>query len=264
MFEHNLNIQHRRLRWLSARPLVVDRLGITLLSNKNGLRGSLCSIEHDFLYTLRSRPGPTTGLPASVHLTWHNAPPARRSWGGPHRGMPGSTPPTDGGSTRTRGHQALPGGTRTPHPATRACCHPALDATPPSHWLLRSSASPLIGTAAHRAKGSLGALVTHRVTEPPLCVTHARVDTNFHRHPLLYRSGLHATLHRSSRTLGTERTRTHDGSPRHRTLRNSSSHPHATPRPVGPPYHLPGTWSDPGTLTKSGLLPALGAFWDHE
>ena len=264
MFEHNLNIQHRRLRWLSARPLVVDRLGITLLSNKNGLRGSLCSIEHDFLYTLRSRPGPTTGLPASPHLTWHNAQPARRSWGDPHWGMPGSTPPTDGGSTRKRGHQAPPGGTRTPPPASRACCHPALDATPPSHWLHRSSASPLIGTAAHRAMGSLGALVTHRVTEPQLCVTHARVDTKFHRHLLLYRSGLHAVIYRSSRTLGTERTRIHDGSPWHRTLRNSSSRPHAKPRPVGPPYHLSGTSSDPGTLTKSGLLPALGAFWDYE
>ena len=257
MFEHSLSSQLVRCRWRSARPLVVDRLGSAFFSNKNGLRGSLCSIEHDFLCTLLSRPRPTTGFPASSHLMRRHAHPTRNPLGGSHRGVPSRIPSTDGGSTRKLGHQARSGGTRTSPPAPRACGPATLDAFSPSHWLHRSFASPLIGTAAPRATGSPGARVTHRVTEPPLCVTHAHADPNFRR-------GHHAAICRSSRTLGTAPTPTHDGPPWHRTLRDRSSPSHAKPRPVGPPYHLSGTLSDPGTLPKSGLLPALGAFWDYE
>ena len=178
----------------------------------------------------------------------------------------GVTHPTTWGSTSTLAHQVLCGGTRTPPPNSRACCHATLDAMHMSHWLHRSTASPLIGNAAHRATGSLEVPVPHRGTEPPLRVTNAHAGTKPYRFLLPLRNGQLAAAHRSPCVLWTEPTL----DPLRAPLASDSTGPpssfplDAKPRQVGPPYHLPGTLSDPITPITSGPPSALGAYGDYE
>ena len=266
MPERGLRLHHRRPLRPEARLSVVVGVGSKFFSNKNNPRGSLCSIEHDFLSVLRLWSCVRAAYAVTLYSAQRHAYPARYSPGGAHPGVPGSTSPIDRDMTRMQARQALTGGPRTFPPAARARGHAALAAIPTSHRLHWSTPSPLPGTAAHRATGSHLALVTPRVTETNRRVTNAHAETKPLRHSHLHRIVHLVAIIRSSHTPWTEPTL----DSRRATLAWDPMglllppYLYAKPRPVGPPYHLSDSLSDPVPPDQSGPLSARGAHGDHE